>query len=167
MNVLKFQIEVYSNDKESHLDMFNNDIKVRAKLFANGAEEMSISKPQQATRRDIITQLEPYLIGATQILSQYMKQFASDELRWKERQFERFWDLYDKKVAKDTAVRKFMKLSTSEIRDLMAQLPLFVAATPDKQYRPHPTTFINQKRWKDEIPVNVSQCVDYADVRII
>lgn len=63
-----------------------------------------------------------------------------------------FWDLYDKKVGdKPKCEKKWIALSDSERQKIFDTLPAFKASIKDKQYQPHPETYLNQKRWNDEI----------------
>lgn len=69
----------------------------------------------------------------------------------KEKLFESFWDLYDKKVEKDTCKKKFIKLDLPVIEKILQVVPNYVLTTPDKQYRKNPETWINNKCWDDEL----------------
>lgn len=70
--------------------------------------------------------------------------------------FNRFWSIYPKKVNKQGTLKAFKK-----IKNLQTELPLILDAVErfknskgwqkdNGQFIPHPTTFINQERWKDE-----------------
>lgn len=65
--------------------------------------------------------------------------------------FETFWTLYDKKVEKETCREKWSKLKDSEREAIIAYLPKYVKATPEKKYRKNPETFLNNRSWEDEI----------------
>jgi hypothetical protein len=65
--------------------------------------------------------------------------------------FENFWDLYDKKVEKDTCRSKWEKLTDDERSDIISYLPNYIKATPEKKYRKNPETFLNGRGWEDEI----------------
>jgi len=65
--------------------------------------------------------------------------------------FDSFWNDFDKKVGKAESLKKWEKLTDDEILSIKNHLPSYVAATPDKQYRKNPATYLNQKSWKDEI----------------
>ena len=71
-------------------------------------------------------------------------------------EFDLFWAAYPRRVAKDKARTAFSKIPRSEIPALMAALERHKKSdqwTRDGgQYIPHPTTWLNQKRWQDEIP---------------
>ena len=65
--------------------------------------------------------------------------------------FEQFWNLYDKKVGKDRSIKAFKKLNQSEVSEMMAFIPKYKQAQPDKQFRKNPEAFINNKGWLDEL----------------
>jgi hypothetical protein len=69
----------------------------------------------------------------------------------KEKLFESFWNLYDKKVEKDACKKKFLKLDLPVIEKILQVVPNYVLTTPDKQYRKNPETWINNKCWDDEL----------------
>lgn len=66
-------------------------------------------------------------------------------------EFEKFWDLYNKKVDSKKCKDKFIKLSKNEIDNIFEKLPLYIKATPEIQYRKNPLTWLNGKCWEDSI----------------
>ena len=76
--------------------------------------------------------------------------------------FVRFWNLYDKKVSRDKCEKIWAKLSEKDIEKIFETLPAFIASIKDKQFQPHPATYLNQKRWNDEIagPAPVKNEID-------
>jgi len=64
--------------------------------------------------------------------------------------FEKFWNLYDKKQGRTEVNKKWRKLKEVDRQEILQHVPLYVAATPDKQYRKNAMTYLNQKTWKDE-----------------
>lgn len=70
--------------------------------------------------------------------------------------FDVFWNMYNKKVgSKDSCISKWNKLKDEERQKIIDTLPTFLSSIKDKQFQPHPQTYLNQKRWNDEI--NLSQ----------
>lgn len=66
--------------------------------------------------------------------------------------FEDFWNGYNKKIgSKANVEKKFKKLNQDTKELIMNYIFDYVKATPDKQYRVNPETFLNQKRWENEI----------------
>jgi len=66
--------------------------------------------------------------------------------------FNKFWDLYDKKVGNKTKIEKKwnnIKLEVQE--DIMIYVELYKMSRPNKQYRKNPLTFLNNKAWEDEL----------------
>lgn len=66
--------------------------------------------------------------------------------------FDDFWNLYDKKVGeKGKLFKKWLKLTDKDRISIMAYIPSYLLAQPDKKYRKNPETFLNNKSWNDEI----------------
>lgn len=70
-------------------------------------------------------------------------------------EFEQFWELWPKKVAKKKAEAAWGKLSKLEKREAMEALPKHLRHWQIKQteidYIPYPATWINAARWEDEL----------------
>lgn len=72
------------------------------------------------------------------------------EVNQKEEQFEKFWEMYNKKVGTKDAKMKFLKLSIADIEKIFVTLPHYLKSTPDVKFRKHPVTYLNQRTWEDE-----------------
>jgi hypothetical protein len=76
----------------------------------------------------------------------------AERVRW----FEEFYLLYPRHEAKAAATKVFMRvIQKQEVFDTMMsslklQLPSLLAK--EAQYRPLPATWLNQRRWEDELP---------------
>ena len=88
--------------------------------------------------------------------------------------FDTFWNLYNRKVgAKHKCIKKWEMLSNEERKKIIDTLPVFISAIKDKQFQPFPETYLNQKRWNDEIikpelkkhsvPIKYLQGDEFAD----
>jgi len=66
-------------------------------------------------------------------------------------EFERFWNLYDKKVSKEKSIRLWKKLKAEDKQEIFRTIQEYVKATPDKQYRKNPDTYLRNRAWEDEI----------------
>lgn len=86
------------------------------------------------------------------IMSYHVEKVAPEDAQWKADQFDIFWTKYGKKVGRTPAEKKWMKLKKKDIEQAIATVDDFVRAHPEVQYRPHPVTYINQRRWEDELP---------------
>lgn len=76
-----------------------------------------------------------------------LKQITPERLK----SFQAFWKLYDKKIGKMIALIAWTKIDDEDIDSIMNVVEKYVQATPDKRYRPHASTFLNQRRWEDDI----------------
>jgi hypothetical protein len=69
--------------------------------------------------------------------------------------FNTFWSIYPKKIAKEYAYKCFIKIDNLEVifDDIINALTKqkSMQSWSDKKYIPNPSTWINQKRWEDEI----------------
>ena len=66
--------------------------------------------------------------------------------------FEFFWNEYNKKVGdKKRCKNKWDKLHLEIQKKVLDSLPEFIKQFSDKQFQPHPETYLNQERWNDEI----------------
>ena len=80
-------------------------------------------------------------------------------------QFEEFWDLYDYKKSKDKAEKAWKTLNKEEKALALQHAPVYAQSTPDKQFRKHPTTYLNNKSFNDEIiERTISTKLSYAEL---
>lgn len=72
--------------------------------------------------------------------------------------FEMFWEVYPNKVGKQNAIRAFEKLKPNDellitiIEAVKKQKNSFQWKKDNGQFVPHPSTWLNQCRWEDELP---------------
>jgi hypothetical protein len=64
--------------------------------------------------------------------------------------FDEFWKLYPRRIAKNKAFLKWRRLKTDQRRAALDHLNRQPFADVDLQFVPHPTTYLNQERWIDE-----------------
>lgn len=75
--------------------------------------------------------------------------------------FDTFWDLYDhKSTNKKTAQAKWKNLTNQQRQAVIDHLPAYIQSTPDKQYRKHPTTYLNQEHWNTPIAKPTATKID-------
>lgn len=67
--------------------------------------------------------------------------------------FENIWELYGKKGNRKTSIQRWDRLSKAKKKLALANIPLYVKTTPDKQFRKGFEVYINQEVWNDEIVV--------------
>lgn len=72
--------------------------------------------------------------------------------------FDAFWKAYPRHVAKQNAVRAFVKLNPSDelldtiLKDIEARKKTEAWKKNGGQFIPHPATYLNGRRWEDEMP---------------
>lgn len=80
--------------------------------------------------------------------------------------FDEFWNLYPRKVAKGHARLAFKKACDKEKpHKIIDAVKKFAAAVKgkEKQYIPHPTTWLNGERWDDDIDDVAPQATTNTD----
>ena len=69
--------------------------------------------------------------------------------------FVQFYKLYPRKVGRHTAEKQFKRLSKRErvlaYEGLNNYMKFWKVSETESQFIPHPSTFISQKRWEDEV----------------
>lgn len=66
--------------------------------------------------------------------------------------FEEFWNVYPTKVAKAKCEKKYKAISETERQKIKDTIQKFISHKPFSDYtHPYPETYINQRRWNDEI----------------
>ncbi len=80
--------------------------------------------------------------------------------------FDDFWNLYDYKKNKPKSTTAWNKLKQKDKEAIMDYLPIYIRSTPEKAFRKHPTTFLNNRGWEDEITLkNETQQTNYDNLR--
>lgn len=76
-----------------------------------------------------------------------------DDLSWVDLFESWFWTVYPRKVGKPAALRawKAVRPQSQQTIDAMAAgLKLWRATWTEPQFTPHPSTWLNQRRWEDK-----------------
>ena len=75
-----------------------------------------------------------------------------------DRLFEQFWQAYPRKVSKSAAQKAFTKLKVTQtlLDKMLVQIERAKQTNQwqDPQYIPHPATWLNSRRWEDELTEN-------------
>jgi hypothetical protein len=67
--------------------------------------------------------------------------------------FDVFWNLYKRKQgSKKDCENKWNKLKDEERQKIIDTLPVFFTSIRDEQFIPYPATYLNQRRWDNELP---------------
>ena len=65
--------------------------------------------------------------------------------------FDEFWETYNKKTGRVNCERIYARLKDKDYAKIKETLPIYLASVKDKQYQMNPQTYLNGKRWEDEI----------------
>lgn len=86
------------------------------------------------------------------------KQLNQEQLNHLDSDFDIFWLKYDKKVDKAKCKKKWSQIKETDRQEILRHLPKYVQATPQKQYRKNPLTYLNGQTWKDEhLPIQAQK----------
>src|ERR1043165_6977264 len=70
-------------------------------------------------------------------------------------EFEEFWKLYPRKVARKDAQRAWIKMTAPQKFAALQSLPIHIRywelAGRTKEYTPYPASWLNGERWEDEL----------------
>jgi hypothetical protein len=89
--------------------------------------------------------------------NKYIAQNKFERAKELSARFEKFWQLMPRKVGKEKARKEFLKLSDSELKELRDNISKHISAWEkkkklgDAEFIMHPSTFLHQKRWRDEV----------------
>lgn len=72
---------------------------------------------------------------------------------WKLEKFSDFWERFKNKKSKAKVETAWLALTKQEIETILEVVDdhVIIYSAREIQHRPHPTTWINQKRWEDDI----------------
>lgn len=137
------RVKWYALQKEDNCISQNEECSISQNEECNN-KDTTLSKHTTQSKENIIEDLEP----PTDIASkEKINASAEDDFNW-------FWKKYPLKVNKQHAKFLFLKLKISDRLELKENLDSWLGYKPFDTYNyPHPTTFINKKRWQDEIPI--------------
>lgn len=72
--------------------------------------------------------------------------------------FDSFWLLYPKKVEKEACRKIYARLSITDKQKISETLSAFLSYKPFPDYNhPNPKTYLNKKRWNDEIDLSITK----------
>ena len=76
--------------------------------------------------------------------------------------FALFWKAYPRKVARDVALKTWGKLAPQGdlLKTILSALESHKKQWTDKKFIPYPATWLNQKRWEDEIAKDRKQALE-------
>lgn len=79
------------------------------------------------------------------------KDSKKDSANETESDFASFWEVYPRKVSKPFALKAWRKAKLPPLSELLAALEKHKANWSDPQFIPHPASWLNARRWDDEV----------------
>ena len=143
-----------SNSKET-LGLETSTVK---KLYGNSKETLGFNSKETLPNKNIIykTIYKNNLYGQTDVRPTGSNKNKNEQtLKIITDMFNKFWEAYPKKVKKSVAFKKWKTLKPSEklfkdiMRALKNQKESYDWQKENGRFIPHPTTWLNQRRWED------------------
>jgi len=114
------------------------------------------------TVTDLVTVTESVIVGVTESVTGIKQTIELTKrervIRTYEETFENFWSAYPKKKSKGDALKAWLKINPDEQLQQTIIAAVLLATTQDfdwqkdgGQFIPHASTYLNGKRWEDEI----------------
>jgi len=153
------------NTLKRDLKKWGKTLEGRSKAGKASAEKRKLKKISQQSSTNS-TSVE--LLQQSSTLSTVSVSVSVNDSDIKKERFLKFWKLYPKKVAKSDCLKKWMKLSDSDIDKISLSIKKFISYKPFDDYiHPNPKTYLNQKRWEDEMPTGNDLSTETMDERIL
>lgn len=67
------------------------------------------------------------------------------------RDFEAWWNAYDKKRGKAKCLKKWQHMSSKDRAACISATPRYVASIANKVFQKDPFTYLNNRAWEDEV----------------
>lgn len=134
---------VYIKFLSEQLNEFENTSERNSKIAREGWEKRRKQKEtSEGNANALRTQSEGNAIREEEIREEKIINIS----------FDVFWNLYNKKKGdKDKIQKKWDKLKDIDRQKIIDTLPTFLSSISDKKYIPFPETYLNNKRWNDEL----------------
>lgn len=173
-NVLKMQLKVGKklekcwNFMESIDIISSNNGETFNKQLLNFSEKYKIKKEKNLERikqwRDNqeVTENVTHYNNVCNADKEKKRKENESKVKLIDNEFEDWWIWYDYKKSKDKAQKAWNILTKEEKLLALKNVQAYVESTPDKQFRKHPTTYLNQKSFNDEIIPRTSNATRVA-----
>ena len=144
-----YDIDIWSKFKNEDGAFYNERMyneTVRRQKFSESRRNNAKSPKNESTSKAYAKHMETETENETITINR-----TKAKIEILDPKFEEWWLWYDYKISKDKAKKSWNKLNEQE-KDLALQsVQAYVISTPDKSFRKHPTTYLNQKSFNDEI----------------
>jgi hypothetical protein len=144
LNICKtYDDDVYSKFCKCELGYYNERMKDEFEKRAKYSESRSKNRIGKTKKT-----YDNHMEDENENVNVNKKEKESDEMSI---YFNEIWELYNKKVNKQSSYNAFKKIKKSEYEIIKSHIQKFVKQQENKQFQPHLSTYLNGKRWEDEI----------------
>lgn len=154
-NMIKILTDEKSNHSQTLIEIVNYS-KYQDDQITNIYDDKSKPNQNQITNRVYMYKE----VNKERIYKEKEINKEKESLR-KQELFNQFWSEYPRKVSKQEAIKAFSKVSENEIPLLMEVLKKYKCSAGwldnGGRFIPHPATWLNQRRWEDEIDIQIDQ----------
>ncbi len=144
-----YDVDIWSKFKNEDGAFYNERMyneTVRRQKFSESRRNNAKSPKNESTSKAYAKHMETETENETITINR-----TKAKIEILDPKFEEWWLWYDYKVSKEKAKKSWNKLNENE-KDLALQsVQAYVQSTPDKTYRKHPSTYLNNKCFNDEI----------------
>lgn len=133
------------NDEAIKAASQNDETSVQNVLFAINGEKCKLNNTEYLNEEKENIKKKKNLENDNENLSQIFS--SSPESIYP---FEDFWRDYGRKIDRRKCESLYRKISEKDRALIKERLPAYIAATPDIQFRKHPSTWLNGACWNDE-----------------
>lgn len=143
-------LERYENNSIENTSLYRRGELFSALIFESNVMK-EILHPADFGRHPLPTE-----IGTNIILNKHNSVIIDNNtcsIDEKNNNFEKFWNMYDKKRGREQCLKIWNRLSQKDKQEILERTPAYIASTPDKKFRKDPQTYLNpkNKHWLDEI----------------
>jgi len=157
-NYKLFDIDAEKNFTSDKMVLYLQPYLERSIKARNAANKRwaSIKNNAQALPEHSASSAEAMQVKESKVKESKVKESKVKESKELTKEFDAFWEAYEKKKDKSKCFKKWKLLTPKEKEAIFNCVSSYVKSTPDPQYRKNPLTWLNGKCWEDEITVNLN-----------
>jgi hypothetical protein len=141
------EIDVKSTNKLTKITICKYD----SYQYESNEANKQLTNNQQTTNKQLTT----------------IEEYKESKEEKRNKSFDIFWNIYDKKVDTKKCREKFLKLTDDEVSIILNVVKKYVDSKTDKQFLKNPLTWLNGKCWNDSIINSVETKISCEDEYMI
>lgn len=135
------------------IDESNHVVAWDRRQFVSDSSAERVRKHREKAKQSCNVTVTPPDTDSEQIQNRTEKKNTTASVAADDPYFDMFWTTYDYKIDKHKALKAWSKIKPNgELAMKICQAAdRYVIATPERAYRRHPTTWLNNRSWENEI----------------